>query len=295
MCPIARMSSGAVSTAEIQKRRFMSVSSGFSTSSAVTVRGSRAMPQIGQAPGPSRTICGCMGHVQRIFAPAGAEGADDASGPARYFAGSAANFSRQPGAQKGYSRPFQENVPPAARPGSTVIPQTGSSVSTRVMLMPAVGHAAEVASEADPPEHDAGDRRFAVDLGQPRREAVERHAPAESRLDLPKDREVARVPDRAGVDARAVRRTVLGALPLEGQRVDVPVHRLDAAPEKVRVRELPGPLDQGAPLDVAVGKAVAPGRGRDGQKAPRERLLPGRGGRDAGLVSFLDRLRMLEV
>ena len=30
---------------------------------AVTVRGSSAMPQIGQVPGPSRTICGCMGQV----------------------------------------------------------------------------------------------------------------------------------------------------------------------------------------------------------------------------------------
>src|SRR4051794_40217550 len=57
-------SSGRESAALTQKRRRMSRSSGFSSSPpAVTVRGSRAMPQIGQLPGRSRTICGCIGQV----------------------------------------------------------------------------------------------------------------------------------------------------------------------------------------------------------------------------------------
>ncbi len=53
---------GAVSTALTQNRFVMSSSSGFVSSSAATVTGSRAMPQIGQLPGSSRTISGCMGH-----------------------------------------------------------------------------------------------------------------------------------------------------------------------------------------------------------------------------------------
>ena len=37
------------------------------------VRGSRAMPQIGQLPGASRTISGCIGHVYSIFVAGAAE------------------------------------------------------------------------------------------------------------------------------------------------------------------------------------------------------------------------------
>ena len=51
----------------IQKRRVMSRSSGFSSSVAVTVRGSSAMPQMGQDPARSRTISGCMGQVYSVF------------------------------------------------------------------------------------------------------------------------------------------------------------------------------------------------------------------------------------
>ena len=58
-------SKGRVSTAPTQKRRVMLTSSGLAAL-AVTVRGSRAMPQMGQAPGPSRTICGCMGQVYSV-------------------------------------------------------------------------------------------------------------------------------------------------------------------------------------------------------------------------------------
>ena len=60
---MAAASNGAVSATLIQKRRVISRSSGFSPSCAVTVRGSSAMPQIGQLPGPGRTISGCMGQV----------------------------------------------------------------------------------------------------------------------------------------------------------------------------------------------------------------------------------------
>ncbi len=63
MFPIATISSGPVSATLIQKRRVMSRSSGFSSSCEVTVRGSSAIPQIGQWPGPGRTISGCIGQV----------------------------------------------------------------------------------------------------------------------------------------------------------------------------------------------------------------------------------------
>ncbi len=62
-CPMAMTTSGAVSTKLIQNRRVMSRSSGSSSSSAVTVSGSRAMPQIGQLPGRSLMTCGCIGQV----------------------------------------------------------------------------------------------------------------------------------------------------------------------------------------------------------------------------------------
>src|ERR1700722_17433154 len=55
-------SKGRVSMAPAQKRRVMETSSGFS-SSTETVRGSSAIPQMGQEPGASRTISGCMGQV----------------------------------------------------------------------------------------------------------------------------------------------------------------------------------------------------------------------------------------
>ena len=66
MLPMAIASSGAVSARLIQKRRVMSRSSGFA-SSTVTVRGSSAMPQIGQLPGPARTISGCIGQVYSVL------------------------------------------------------------------------------------------------------------------------------------------------------------------------------------------------------------------------------------
>ncbi len=68
MLPIAIASSGAVRTTLTQKRRVMSRSSGFSSTAAVTVRGSSAIPQIGHDPGPGRTICGCIGQVYSVRA-----------------------------------------------------------------------------------------------------------------------------------------------------------------------------------------------------------------------------------
>ena len=62
---IMMASRGRVSTAPTHRRRVMLTSSGLAAL-AVTVRGSSAMPQIGQAPGWSRTICGCMGQVYSV-------------------------------------------------------------------------------------------------------------------------------------------------------------------------------------------------------------------------------------
>ena len=61
--PIASTKTGSVSTAEIQNRRFISMNSGSGLSSSVISFGSRAMPQIGQLPGPICTISGCIGQV----------------------------------------------------------------------------------------------------------------------------------------------------------------------------------------------------------------------------------------
>ena len=41
----------------------MSASSGFGPASAVTSKGSSAMPQIGQFPGPTCRTSGCIGQV----------------------------------------------------------------------------------------------------------------------------------------------------------------------------------------------------------------------------------------
>ena len=70
---MARNNTGSVRTRHTRNRRDMSISSGFGSSSAVTVRGSSAMPQSGQLPGSSRTTSGCMGQVYSVLA-AGAAG-----------------------------------------------------------------------------------------------------------------------------------------------------------------------------------------------------------------------------
>src|ERR1700722_10939841 len=68
MLPMAIASRGAVRTTLTQNRRVMSRSSGLSSVAAVTVRGSRAMPQIGQEPGAGRMIYGRMGQVYSVRA-----------------------------------------------------------------------------------------------------------------------------------------------------------------------------------------------------------------------------------
>src|SRR5882757_8681328 len=67
MLPMAIASSGTVRAALTQNRRLISRSSGFSSSPRVTVRGSSAMPQMGQLPGPGRTISGCIGQVHSVL------------------------------------------------------------------------------------------------------------------------------------------------------------------------------------------------------------------------------------
>ena len=66
---IARSTSGTVRSRLIQNRRVMSTSSGFTSSSRLTVRGSSAMPQMGQVPGSERTISGCMGQTYVVCVP----------------------------------------------------------------------------------------------------------------------------------------------------------------------------------------------------------------------------------
>ena len=64
---IATARTGSVRNRQIQNRLVMLTSSGFSSSAAATVLGSSAMPQIGQSPGSSLTISGCMGQVYSVF------------------------------------------------------------------------------------------------------------------------------------------------------------------------------------------------------------------------------------
>jgi hypothetical protein len=67
MSPVSSTTSGSESAAETQRRRVMSRSSGLSSSVAAGTLGSSAIPQIGQVPGASRTIWGCMGHTHSVF------------------------------------------------------------------------------------------------------------------------------------------------------------------------------------------------------------------------------------
>ena len=71
---MARATTGAVRTRLIQNRRPIAASSGFASSSASTVFGSSAMPQMGQVPGSFRATSGCMGQVKTVCATAGETG-----------------------------------------------------------------------------------------------------------------------------------------------------------------------------------------------------------------------------
>jgi hypothetical protein len=133
MSPMAIASRGTLSVTLSQRRRLMSRSSASSSAIAASA-GSSAMPQIGQLPGPSRTISGCMGHSHVLLGPVGLPGCGwapsarssflgavaCASGAAcaitssafgrvgafssRYRRGSATNFALQPALQNTYSR-----------------------------------------------------------------------------------------------------------------------------------------------------------------------------------------------
>ena len=63
--PMPSQSTGTVRTRPTVNRRVMSASSWFGAASAETETGSSAMPQIGQLPGPSCRISGCIGQVCR--------------------------------------------------------------------------------------------------------------------------------------------------------------------------------------------------------------------------------------
>ena len=101
-------------------------SSGFAPPPDVTVRGSSAMPQIGQAPGPSRTTSGCIGQVYVALAVTGGAGIGSATACSPvYFSGFDWNRSRQWTLQK--YRVFPPYAYAAAAcAGSTAMPQTGS-------------------------------------------------------------------------------------------------------------------------------------------------------------------------
>ncbi len=61
--PISSTNTGTASARPIQNRRLMSISSSFGPASALASNGSSAMPQIGQEPGPTWRISGCIGQV----------------------------------------------------------------------------------------------------------------------------------------------------------------------------------------------------------------------------------------
>ena len=131
---MAMIKSGTVSTTPIQNRLVMSTSSGFASSAIVTVRSSSAMPQIGQAPGWSRTICGCIGQVYSPLPIATGSGCCAARFKKR--AGSLPKTSRQWPLQKKYLLPSCSNEP-AAVCLSTVIPQTGSIAQSAAFTLSA--------------------------------------------------------------------------------------------------------------------------------------------------------------
>src|SRR5437899_1543957 len=132
MSATIKTSSGRVSAAEIRNRRVMFLSS-WSGTSAVAVRGSSAMPQMGQKPGWLRTTSGCIGHVYSTSDDGGgaasfrADGCTNASGSSRKRRSHAL-------AQKWYVLPSCVTVATASS-GAIVMPHTGS---VTVVSTPAV-------------------------------------------------------------------------------------------------------------------------------------------------------------
>src|SRR6266853_4696600 len=74
---MATASSGRVSVTLTQNRRLISRNSGLSSSTAAALRGSSAIPQIGQEPGRLRTISGCIGQVYSVRRTATDSGSSD--------------------------------------------------------------------------------------------------------------------------------------------------------------------------------------------------------------------------
>ena len=107
--PISRITIGMVKAVATQKRRVMSASSGLGPVSAVTVTGSRAIPQIGHGPGPGRRISGCIGHVHSATSSYTSwlreAASSDPCGGVRKLAGSCSKRSRQRSEQKWYGVP----------------------------------------------------------------------------------------------------------------------------------------------------------------------------------------------
>ncbi len=89
----------AVGAIDPQSRRLMSMSSGFGAASSVTVRGSSAMPQIGHAPGASRTTSRCMGQTYSTL-PADCGTGGDAGARAGGVAGVGAGFRYRSGVSR---------------------------------------------------------------------------------------------------------------------------------------------------------------------------------------------------
>ena len=79
--PIAKTTTGMDSATPTQKRRVMSRSSSDGPVSAVTMTGSRAMPQIGHAPGPGCRISGCIGQVYSTTSSSADGGAGEPVAP----------------------------------------------------------------------------------------------------------------------------------------------------------------------------------------------------------------------
>ena len=94
--PISSTKIASASGAVIARRRRKSTYSGFGPASAEGVIGSSAMPHLGQSPGWSCTISGCIGQVYCVPAGIGS----GAGRSTRYRSGSASNFAWQPAEQK---------------------------------------------------------------------------------------------------------------------------------------------------------------------------------------------------
>src|SRR5436309_2184742 len=121
MPPIARPRSGRVSSALHTRRRVIAASSGLSPS-ALTARGSSAMPHTGQEPGSSRTTSGCIGQT---YSPApGAAVTRMPHDGSRSFPGAAA---RRTGRLWAYSWPSAMQSCKPSHGGEPMLPRPAPS------------------------------------------------------------------------------------------------------------------------------------------------------------------------